>query len=128
MSDLAERRRQQDAARANDPDRRFRNSRLWKDYISPRTLAAEPLCRHCRLLGVVTAATEVDHIHRPHGDQVLQRHPQNLQPLCNPCHVRKSNWERGDTSRPLVLGHTADGWPVTWTLPAKPAGEGFGLG
>ena len=101
-----------DRYRRDDPDRRFLQSREWREKIRPSQLAREPLCRFCRALGHVTLAEQVDHITRPRGDRTLQRDPENFQSLCAPHHGAKSKWERGDTSKPLILGTPADGWPV----------------
>ena len=49
------------------------------------------LCLHCQAKGVVSVATEVDHIKaKAHGgtDQ-----PNNLQSLCAPCHKTKTATE-----------------------------------
>ncbi|MWP40349.1 HNH endonuclease [Rhodobacter sphaeroides] len=55
-----------------------------------RFLAAHPLCADCAGLGLVVAAAEVDHI-RPHrGDPGLMWDRANWQPLCRPCHSRKT--------------------------------------
>jgi 5-methylcytosine-specific restriction protein A len=55
-------------------------------------LAEEPLCRECMKKGVLTLATEVDHIIPiVDGGGVLDR--SNLQPLCKPCHSRKTMLE-----------------------------------
>jgi 5-methylcytosine-specific restriction protein A len=99
-----------DAYRRDDPDRRFLQSREWRERIRPRQLHLEPLCRFCRALGHVEIAEHVDHVRRPQGDKHLQRDPDNFQSLCVPHHMSKSKWERGDTSKPLVIGRTQDGW------------------
>lgn len=101
-----------DRYRKDDPDRKFLQSRVWREHIRPAQLAREPLCRFCLALGRFTEADEVDHIERPFGDRRLQRDPNNFQSLCGSCHARKSKWERGDTSKPLVLGTRTDGWLV----------------
>ena len=58
-----------------------------------RRLAAEPLCRICRSLGIVRAADVVDHI-KPlaqGGEDV----DENCQSLCNECHDAKTAAEGG---------------------------------
>jgi hypothetical protein len=75
-------------------------------------LSRQPLCEHCALLGKVEQATEVDHIKRPLGDEVLQRNPENWQSLCGFHHKRKSIWERADRKRALVIGVALDGWRI----------------
>ena len=54
-------------------------------------LAEEPLCRLCAQEGRVTAATDVDHI----NNNSFNNDRYNLQPLCKPCHTRKTNREDG---------------------------------
>jgi 5-methylcytosine-specific restriction enzyme A len=114
-----------DAYRRDDPDRRFLQSREWRERIRPRALFTEPLCRFCRHLGVVKEAEHVDHIRRPKGDKTLQRDPNNFQGLCAEHHLLKSNWERAGRNKPLTIGYDRDGWPVTirgGTLP-KPGDD-----
>ena len=101
-----------DAYRKDNPDRKFLQSRAWREKFRPMQLSRQPLCEHCALLGKVEQATEVDHIKRPLGDEVLQRNPENWQSLCGFHHKRKSIWERGDRKRPLVIGVALDGWRV----------------
>jgi 5-methylcytosine-specific restriction protein A len=49
-----------------------------------------PLCAECQRQGRLTPATVVDHI-RPHrGDTALMWDEANWQPLCKPCHDRKT--------------------------------------
>jgi 5-methylcytosine-specific restriction enzyme A len=101
-----------DTYRANNPDRKFIQSREWRERIRPMQLSRQPLCEHCRLLGYTVAAEEVDHIERPRGDRTLQRAFTNFQSLCSSHHASKSKWERGDRKRPLVLGCGLDGYPI----------------
>jgi 5-methylcytosine-specific restriction protein A len=49
-----------------------------------------PLCRRCESLGIVTAATVVDHVIPHKGDQVKFWDRGNWQPLCEACHNRKT--------------------------------------
>ena len=56
-------------------------------------LREEPLCRACALAGWVTAASEVDHIVPRKAGGSEER--ANLQPLCKPCHARKTAIEDG---------------------------------
>ena len=66
----------------------WRKARAWH-------LKQSPLCVHCLAAGVVTAATDVDHI-RPHkGDTALFWDTNNWQSLCHPCHSRKTASEDG---------------------------------
>ncbi|KQT04143.1 HNH endonuclease signature motif containing protein [Rhizobium sp. Leaf386] len=104
-----------DRYRRDDPDRKFLQSREWREDIRPRQLDREPLCRFCRAIGITKPADQVDHIKRPRGDLRLQRDPSNFQCLCASHHTMKSVWERGNTKLPLVLGTTLDGWTVMAT-------------
>lgn len=60
-------------------------------------LRDEPLCRACAMQGIVEPATDVDHVipRRRGGTDDLA----NLEPLCHPCHSRKTAAEtfRGET-------------------------------
>jgi 5-methylcytosine-specific restriction endonuclease McrA len=104
--------------RTTDPDRRFRSTAEWQ-RIRARTMAVDPLCVFCRMLGITRAGDVVDHMHPPRGDHDLQRNPDNLQVLCTEHHALKTAWER-DTSQPLRMGAGSDGWPLEWALPPRP--------
>lgn len=56
-------------------------------------LAKHPLCVHCQQAGKVTVATDLDHIIPHRGDMVLFWDSNNWQPLCKPCHSRKTQSE-----------------------------------
>ncbi len=62
-------------------------------------LRDNPLCVDCAELGVVEAATDVDHIVPHRGDPVLFWDRNNLQSLCHPCHSRKTAREVFHRSR-----------------------------
>lgn len=64
-------------------DHRWRNVRL-------AFLRESPLCRACSDRGVVTAATDVDHIIPHRGNQELFWRHSNLQALCARCHSAKT--------------------------------------
>lgn len=102
-----------DRYRKDDPDRKFLQSRRWRERIRPAQLAREPLCEFCKLLGFVQRADSVDHIRRPRGDRLLQIDPANFQSLCSDHHQAKSLWERRNDGRPLVIGVAPDGWTIT---------------
>jgi 5-methylcytosine-specific restriction protein A len=85
--------RQQRSAMTPDDleNKRFYSRVAWRNVRSLQ-LQLEPLCRECRKLGKLTAASTVDHIiERSKGgdDYSLE----NLQSLCKPCHDRKSRRE-----------------------------------
>lgn len=72
--------------------------RRWRE-ASQAFLLERPLCAECARRGVTTLAAVVDHI-RPHrGDQDLFWDRENWQPLCKPCHDRKTARESGWTGR-----------------------------
>jgi 5-methylcytosine-specific restriction protein A len=60
--------------------------------LRTRILRDEPLCRPCRLRGVLTAAVEVDHI-VPLCDGGTHDHD-NLRPICRRCHQAKTTRDR----------------------------------
>lgn len=55
-----------------------------------RFLRAHPLCAQCRRDGALTPATVMDHIIPHRGDERLFWDEGNWQPLCKPCHDRKT--------------------------------------
>lgn len=70
----------------------------WRAYRAA-FLRSHPLCAACAELGVVTPATDVDHI-RPHGgDWSLFWDRANHQALCHPCHSRKTATHDGGFGR-----------------------------
>lgn len=72
-------------------------------------LRQEPLCRYCKPMGDVVAATVVDHIKPHRGDRALAFDPDNLQSLCKPCHDRHADAK--DRGLPIA-GCDADGMPL----------------
>lgn len=70
------------------------NSAIWR-AIRAGVLSREPLCRVCREQGRITAATEVDHIDGDSANGLTI----NLQPLCTPCHSRKTAHENHERKR-----------------------------
>ena len=84
----------------------------WRSYAA-HYLRAQPLCADCKQAGIITPATQVDHIVPCTSD----RDPNfwltsNHQPLCRPCHGRKTRSEhirgRGEAisraNRPFTVG------------------------
>jgi 5-methylcytosine-specific restriction protein A len=84
--------RQADTRRGTSSERGY-NYRWQKARAT--FLKGSPLCRHCKKLGMVRAATEVDHIIPHRGDQQLFWDTSNWQGLCKPCHSRKTAREDG---------------------------------
>ncbi len=64
-------------------------------------LKLHPLCVHCKGVGILTAATEVDHVRAHGGDMALFWDKDNWQSLCKSCHSKKTYEEDGG------LGHNA---------------------
>lgn len=56
-------------------------------------LRRNPLCKACRDAGRVEPASEVDHVVPHRGDARLFWGVTNWQPLCKPCHSRKTQAE-----------------------------------
>lgn len=82
-----ERKRVYDARRSSAFERgytgRWRKSRLG-------FLRKHPLCVKCDEQGAIVPATVVDHIKPHRGDKALFWDRGNWQPLCTPCHNRKT--------------------------------------
>ena len=53
-------------------------------------LRHHPLCKMCQAVGVVRAATDVDHIVPHRGDKTIFWDSSNWQPLCHGCHSSKT--------------------------------------
>ncbi|WP_084581770.1 HNH endonuclease [Sphingomonas azotifigens] len=74
-----------------------------------RRLAAEPLCRHCKANGIITAAVTPDHI-VPLFKGGLDV-DSNIQCLCEPCHSIKTAEDMGTRLHRRQAEIGADGWP-----------------
>lgn len=87
-----ERHRKQDR---RDQDNRRRNAVAcgygfrWR-IASKAFLARNPLCIECMKHRRLVAATVTDHIVPHKGDPALFWNQDNWQPLCKPCHDRKT--------------------------------------
>lgn len=82
--------------------------RAWQRLRS-MVLANEPLCRDCHSRGIITLATEVDHI-VPMSKGGDAWDTDNLQPLCKPCHSSKTSVDAGRS--PVLKGATTTGEPI----------------
>jgi 5-methylcytosine-specific restriction protein A len=102
----------------NDPDRKFLQTRDWRDRIRPAQMAREPLCRHCKERGLLVPAEQVDHIIPPRGDPHLQRSFENMASLCTSCHAVKT---RGKP----IKGCDSEGWPLSKEHPWNRSGDGM---
>jgi len=66
----------------------------WQKY-RVNFLKENPLCEHCHLQGLITAATDVDHIIPSTPDEKRFWAKKNHQGLCHSCHSRKTATEDG---------------------------------
>jgi 5-methylcytosine-specific restriction enzyme A len=82
---------QMNQQRTDKESKRYYRLAHWRK-LRAQILREEPLCRECYRRGIITIATEVDHID---GNRYnLSR--ENLQPLCKSCHSRKTAKEQGN--------------------------------
>lgn len=68
--------------------------RFRKQYLQQH-----PLCRECEKADRISAATVIDHIIPHRGDRRKFWDQSNLQPMCKPCHDRKTATEDGGFGR-----------------------------
>ncbi len=87
-----ESRKVSDAKRASSSERGY--SAAWQ-RAREGFLRKHPLCKACLDKGDVTQASVVDHIKPHRGDKDLFWDRDNWQPLCKPCHDRKTATEDG---------------------------------
>lgn len=66
----------------------------WKK-LRDRFIAKHPHCVECLKQGIMTLATDVDHIVPHRGDPALLYDENNLQSLCKSCHSKKTAREDG---------------------------------
>lgn len=85
-------------------------------------LQMQPMCVLCRDMGILTAATVVDHIKPHRGNRDLFWDQENWQSLCKPCHdgAKQQSEHTG-----IVRGAGEDGMPTCrnhpWNKPmARP--------
>ena len=70
-------------------------------------LGKQPLCVACQASGKVAAAAVLDHkVALVNGGADTE---DNLQPLCQACHDRKTAADLGHRPKPII---GPDGWPV----------------
>ena len=66
--------------------------------VRMRVLRRQPWCAICHSEGLVTIATEVDHI-IPMAKGGARLDLANLQPLCRPCHIAKTQQDKSSGTR-----------------------------
>ena len=73
----------------------YRQKETRKDWEKLRKdfLTMYPFCVHCYKKGILTKATELDHIIPHRGDLELFYNTKNLQALCKSCHSKKTKTE-----------------------------------
>jgi 5-methylcytosine-specific restriction protein A len=84
---------QEEQRRARDRQRPTSTARGYDaDWRALRAdvLEAEPWCRRCRGLGVMTRATDVDHVQPVAARPDLRLVRSNLMPLCHPHHSERT--------------------------------------
>jgi 5-methylcytosine-specific restriction endonuclease McrA len=87
---------------------RFYDSSAWRRFARRLLLDERPLCRICEAQGRIVLAQHVDHIvPLSEGGDALDA--ANLQPLCAPCHSRKTAADQGKRVR---WGCDASGAPI----------------
>ncbi len=79
------------------------NGAAWAK-LRESVLNMEPLCRHCKAMGLIVAATEVDHMNGPDDNRL-----ESLQPLCKSCHSKKT---QADLGKRVSYGSDSDGMPL----------------
>lgn len=88
-----------------EQDRRLRASSSSRGYgykwqqARASYLSRNPLCCECEKNGRTTLATVVDHVVAHKGNPGLFWDRKNWQPLCKPCHDRKTAREDGGFGR-----------------------------
>jgi 5-methylcytosine-specific restriction enzyme A len=78
-------------------------------HIREQVLTMQPICVHCKAVGEVALATEVDHIVplSKGGSDALD----NLQALCKQCHSDKTRRDLGQVEKPAI---GLNGYPKGW--------------
>jgi len=76
----------------------YRWQKARKEFLSHN-----PLCVACYEEGIFTPATVVDHIDPHKGDKDKFWDKSNWQPMCSPCHSKKTASEDGGFGNPQSL-------------------------
>jgi 5-methylcytosine-specific restriction protein A len=85
----------------------------WRWQLESKAFLAEnPLCRRCSAQGLTVPATLVDHITPHKGNPLLFWDRSNWQPLCVPCHGKKTVHENM-AHPPTTFAPTAPTAPST---------------
>ena len=66
------------------------NRKAWRTVRLEALIRDDFMCVHCKLRGVDTVATDVDHIIELSSDITLAYELSNLQSLCHQCHMKKT--------------------------------------
>ncbi len=86
--------RQYNSTKRNNDLSTVYNRKAWKLARMQALMRDEFMCVHCRLRGVDTIASEVDHIIELSSDIALAYELSNLQSLCHLCHMKKTTEEK----------------------------------
>ena len=85
------------------------NTARWR-RTSHAQLMKEPLCCDCLERGVITPATQCDHV-IPHQNDPDKFWSTPFASRCRECHARKTAAEQGKNPRPAI---GVDGSPENW--------------
>lgn len=79
----------------------FYNNIAWKK-LRNKLISEEPVCVLCAKEGLVVQATVIDHIIPLTLDNMwkIGLDESNLQPLCTPCHITKTNRDKSKKYNP----------------------------
>lgn len=88
---------QRDELKQTSEPKLYRQRETRKDWekLSKDFLTTHPFCVACYKKGILTKATETDHIIPHKGNIKLFYDVKNLQPLCKSCHSKKTKSEDG---------------------------------
>ncbi len=80
------------------------NSARWRK-LRAYILNESPMCEHCMDRGILTPATDVDHVNGDPSDNSMA----NLQSLCHSCHSIKTARDHGKN---VAMGCDLNGMPL----------------